>query len=419
MKKFFLASLLIFTMFLFVSCVSEDEDPDETNDQSDTSADTGNIDTDSPSDTDPSGTTDPASDTDPSDTTDTSSDDPDTSSGDTDPVVTPDGCIGFSIEPDMKYYQGIYYADVKGDVLGSSSLYDQLTMQFFLVEVTAKTYDLTDEDNRNYSTCHECVRVFEDIDTNNGNKPARQYFPVDGTITVDETDGVNGIRGTITAKLEEVTIDIVTDEDGYEDYVSQPVPGGKCIEIESGFFNNICKPDCDGRICGDDGCGGTCGEGCGTDLACSADQKECVSYECEKVTLSQFSLVDKIVPSYYEYDSSLTPNIGNDAADAFSFQIYYGEYMNKEWDLAAPENSNFKNCKLCLLVSEDQNSRLYFQQRGTVDLSNFKPSDGTLSAPVKDLRLIEVKIDTYEHTSTPVPGGKCIEITNTSFDYHN
>jgi hypothetical protein len=33
---------------------------------------------------------------------------------------------------------------------------------------------------------------------------------------------------------------------------------------------DACVPDCDGRTCGDDGCGGTCGPGCGLSQTCNA-----------------------------------------------------------------------------------------------------------------------------------------------------
>ena len=135
------------------------------------------------------------------------------------------------------------------------------------------------------------------------------------------------------------------------------------------------------------------------------------------------------MPSYYEYSSTLTPNIGESASDAFSFQVYYGEKMNKVWDLAG---TKFHNCQLCLLIAEDKGAtnynRFYFQQKGTIDFSRepdkdsnfFNPSDGSINnVAVKDLRLIEVTLDTFDNTATPVPGGKCLEITNTTFNYGN
>ncbi|MGC4114211.1 MAG: hypothetical protein QM765_06240 [Myxococcales bacterium] len=42
----------------------------------------------------------------------------------------------------------------------------------------------------------------------------------------------------------------------------------------------VCKPACEGKVCGDDGCGGFCGN-CGTDEACSSDGAKCVSTKPE------------------------------------------------------------------------------------------------------------------------------------------
>jgi len=44
-----------------------------------------------------------------------------------------------------------------------------------------------------------------------------------------------------------------------------------------------CVPDCDGKECGDDGCGGTCGEGCGAGKLCMVDQ----CFPCEPSCLGR------------------------------------------------------------------------------------------------------------------------------------
>ncbi len=44
--------------------------------------------------------------------------------------------------------------------------------------------------------------------------------------------------------------------------------------------NRCCSADCTGKICGNDGCGGTCGAGCEAGLVCNDDGTACVS-PCE------------------------------------------------------------------------------------------------------------------------------------------
>lgn len=46
-------------------------------------------------------------------------------------------------------------------------------------------------------------------------------------------------------------------------------PGWSC-SLEGQCVNQVCEPQCVGRICGDDGCGGSCG-GCGSDENCGTD----------------------------------------------------------------------------------------------------------------------------------------------------
>ena len=310
MKKFLIISSLIFVVFFFVSCVGEDEEADGTDNQSDTSSETGNTDTDSPSDTAPetdTGSSDTGSDTGSSDTTDSGTDSTDTGS-ENPGQTTPDNCTGFSLDPVFKFYDGFYYATITDNLLGSTSVTDEL-MIFFREDVTPATYDLTTPSNKNSSTCTECVLVLEDVSSTDG-KVTRYYFPTAGTLEIDEIDDAYGIKGTVSAKFEEVTIETVEDEYGDSLEVSMPVSGGKCVEIESGLFDNVCIPNCkaeDGtdKICGDDGCGHECGKGCGTDLACSADQKECVPFECDKITLNQFTRTAMTRPSYYEFQATI------------------------------------------------------------------------------------------------------------------
>jgi hypothetical protein len=50
-------------------------------------------------------------------------------------------------------------------------------------------------------------------------------------------------------------------------------PGTICDEVLDECVT--CTPDCDGRACGSDGCGGTCGEGCAEGQQCEDDSGQC------------------------------------------------------------------------------------------------------------------------------------------------
>ena len=51
---------------------------------------------------------------------------------------------------------------------------------------------------------------------------------------------------------------------------------GERCDFERRACEAACQPTCDGRDCGADGCGGTCGDGCNGDLLCDADG-QCVA----------------------------------------------------------------------------------------------------------------------------------------------
>ena len=275
MKKFSAFFFLIFAMFIFVSCV-EDEDeeessdtvsgdtqpsgdttPSEPTDTGDTEAtpsdptDTGSSDAGDTGSTDTSDTaSSDTGDTGQSDTGDTGSSDtgsPDTGSdtGDSAPVPEPEPepepvkCTGFSIDPDSFEYEKVpdedlyidmYYADIT-DILGDESLKDELRIEIKgFNDPQVKPYDLAYPANLLYQTCTECVRIFQDIKENG--TPTKQFFQESGTLTIDQIDSEShGIKGSLTVKLVEITID--------KDGDSNQVPNGACFEVEGLLFDNI------------------------------------------------------------------------------------------------------------------------------------------------------------------------------------
>jgi phospholipase C len=46
---------------------------------------------------------------------------------------------------------------------------------------------------------------------------------------------------------------------------------------DGGNGGNVCTANCDGRLCGDDGCGGSCGDSCAAPLVCDNASGQCVS----------------------------------------------------------------------------------------------------------------------------------------------
>ncbi|MBO4711217.1 hypothetical protein J5681_04805, partial [bacterium] len=61
-------------------------------------------------------------------------------------------------------------------------------------------------------------------------------------------------------------------------------------------------------------------------------------------------------------------------------------------------------------------TELYFQHSGTVTFDPFDFYTGVFEATLDSLRLVQVILD-EDMTSIPRPGGKCVEITNTTLKY--
>ena len=65
---------------------------------------------------------------------------------------------------------------------------------------------------------------------------------------------------------------------GGEELVSQQCEAG-CVQ-EGEYADCACKPDCTGKVCGGDGCGGSCGADCAEGLACDDSTGQCVTPGC-------------------------------------------------------------------------------------------------------------------------------------------
>ena len=365
MKKFLLLTVVIFSLFI-VSCGDSDD-----------TGDTDDIDN-TGSDDDADGTEETVYD-----------------------------CVGISVE-NITIVAG--YSSYEGTTTtGDEALEDGFSLQFYKEDLSSQdtltvgTYDLAAGLNANYSSCTECALVYEDLtEDENGSAYAKSFFQMEGSLNITEVKkGTIESKGTLTAKVVEVTIAEGTFE-------STPVSGGGCYEIQTSW-DTICVPDCTDKICGDDGCGGSCGEECGEDLQCSEDGTECIG--CTAITLGDIALQDMGAEEvYWVYGGTFTPNIGDGTIDdALSLQFYAAPEA-KEYDLAG---TNFATCNECILVFEDANAetgavaRRYFQEKGKITVESFDGPTGNIKTTVTGLQLREATIDT-EYTSTFVKNSKCL-----------
>lgn len=409
MKKFLLFTILIFP-FIFVSCGGgndknneiPDEDFSDTGTQNTETTDTGSGsgDTESQDDVD----TLPGSDT---------PENPD--SEPEEPEKNAEGCYVFTVDSATfgKVYKNTYYGDVKDNILGDATERDVFGIDLFQTfdgTSIPGTYDLSGGTNKSYLDCTECVRVWQDHDNKN---KVRIFFQESGELVIDEVDLNNEIKGTLTAKLIEVTVDPDTRE-------AAPVEGGECIAIKNWAFDTgICVPDCIGKVCGPDGCGGTCGEGCNGDLTCSEDQKSCVPFECYEITLGQVELLNDYDTYYYEAYATGRSAGSTDFDDIFNLYFYDEDGNSAETlasgvvNLGSGLNAEYATCTECILFYEDVNEdeeyqKTYFPQSGELVFEEVK--EGTFeSRGHGHFRLVEV--DEFDNFK-PVPNGKCYEVKN-------
>ena len=409
MKKFLLFTILIFP-FIFVSCGGGNDKNNEIPDED--FSDTGTQNTE---------TTDTGSgsgDTESQDNVDTlpGSDTPENPDSEPEePEKNAEGCYVFTVDSATfgKVYKNTYYGDVKDNILGDATERDVFGIDLFQTfdgTSIPGTYDLSGGTNKSYLDCTECVRVWQDHDNKN---KVRIFFQESGELVIDEVDLNNEIKGTLTAKLIEVTVDPDTRE-------AAPAEGGECIAIENWAFDTgICVPDCIGKVCGPDGCGGTCGEGCNGDLTCSEDQKSCVPFECYEITLGQVELLNDYDTYYYEAYATGRSAGSTDFDDIFNLYFYDEDGNSAETlasgvvNLGSGLNAEYATCTECILFYEDVNEdeeyqKTYFPQSGELVFEEVK--EGTFeSRGHGHFRLVEV--DEFDNFK-PVPNGKCYEVKN-------
>ena len=127
----------------------------------------------------------------------------------------------------------------------------------------------------------------------------------------------------------------------------------------------------------------------------------------------------KLNPNFYVhkkgfYVGQVTTALG----DASLYDLLFIEFRrnnieNIEYDLSSEENSNYANCKDCLILSQDYENaepKYYFQESGTIKVSNYNSSNYGLKATIS-AKLVETRLD-ENYNSTPVENGACIRIVS-------
>lgn len=308
-----------------------------------------------------------------------------------------------------KYYEfasfpHFYESSVTGNALGDASIEDRMEIMFRKgTSLSVGTVKLKDH----VGLCEQCIYLYED---DAEYEPAvKQYFQQSGELVFEKVDEETfDSKGHGSIRLIEYA------EDSHYNLI--PVSGGKCYEIPNLTWDTFCYPDCEGKICGDDGCGGTCGKGCGQDEYCNSEQTECLPYEnCTKITLNN----DENSGYIGYYYTSYTPNTGDpEESDKFTLHFYTELPFDSELEFDL-YGIPYIDSDVRIFVYEDS-EKSYFQQKGRifVTIQKLEKIYKKITVEITDLRLVETETD---HVNPPyetlIPGGSCLELEDATIEY--
>ncbi|MBP5201994.1 hypothetical protein J6253_04570 [bacterium] len=445
MKKFLTLLSLIFVMFIFVSCVSDDDEEEGV------SGDTAQ------SDTTPSGDTDPADtgDTTPSEQGDTTPSDPTAPSDPTNPTNPTDP----NCQPDCTGKQ--CGSDGCGGVCGTCGANEMCNLNNFTCQCNPKCDGTHCGDDGCGGTC-SCQNQGDVCDPDT--KVCTCFPSCDGkqcgndgcggscgsctgglvcdagecvpSTCVDSTCegkvcGVNGCGEScgdcgnphdFTCSIDQTQC-LSCSCEGRECGTNGcggicGNNGGNCPEGQGCSTDGKCITcSCDGKKCGKNECGKDCGTGCGYDEMCNADQTGC--NKCDTISLKDLVHTSSSDPAngFYDYTAEYAPNSGS-SKNHFSFRMYNPPHNYIKFDelpfssctLDKPNNAN----NACAFIKEyegDIITRLYYPQKGIITV--LFNSNGSFYAPV-DQQLVLTEVDKV--TGEVISGGKCFRITNSQIN---
>ena len=217
-------------------------------------------------------------------------------------------------------------------------------------------------------------------------------------------DDTNAIKGSISAKFAEVEI--------ADDATSTFKTNDGCFEIESGSFE--CVPECGDRVCGSNGCGGTCGECEGQ--ACSAEG-QCVDYECSDLTFdSQYVSLEKNSQTNQQYYSAITNEAGSTSLYDLLIMEFYGQNSSGYFyptDFADVVAITFEFYEDMYNPSTEEYLNNYKTLvNTTLTVGNISYLPGTMKSAGSASFILEEVDSRY----IPVPGGKCYNVDDFTWD---
>ena len=194
--------------------------------------------------------------------------------------------------------------------------------------------------------------------------------------------------------------------------------GSVCIKGVQCVFRPPCQTQCGGRACGNDGCGGLCG-------ACAAGDV-CVAGACVppgQAPCARLGIRPSDTATSLDDDGSGNAHYFHRAVDpgtpseALSLEIYQGapSYGPAGTGVFPLDGTDYSQCGLCLLAysyCDDQLrcGKTYLARAGSVEISRFGGVGERFSATVNAV-LEQVTIDRTTYRASPVANGEfwCLE----------
>ena len=198
--------------------------------------------------------------------------------------------------------------------------------------------------------------------------------------------------------------------------------GGNGSGNNGGGNNTPCTPQCDGKECGSDGCGGVCGT-CGSNQGCNAE------FKCEELKVDEMECTGL---SINWNDFTFSPNVyswyvdKNDTELSFMFKNKEGTKRTPpvvgERELGTGDNATFKTCTDCIIYITDikvdsegnQSYTLYFPNSGSLKIDSYNEDSNEIKGSIS-AKFLEATI-ADDGTTTFKSGGKCFEIESGSFE---
>lgn len=115
------------------------------------------------------------------------------------------------------------------------------------------------------------------------------------------------------------------------------------------------------------------------------------------------------------WSGPLTVDVGTGGDAIINFEFYPGGSLTGPIDLATGVNANYGTCTACIRVialnaAGDAVAKTFFQDGGTMTLTENPLTSLKMIGTATDVTLVEVTVDRETFTSTLVPGGVCLSL---------